>query len=53
MSNLKTLEELKRGIAEKAVKQRMLVFGGNVTAVAKSLGVSRKHIYAILESSRK
>ena len=53
MNNLKTLEELKRGIAEKAVKQRMLVFGGNVTAVAKSLNVSRKHVYTILGESRK
>lgn len=53
MNKLKTLEELKRGIAEKAVRQRMIVFGGNLTAVARSLGVSRKHVYSILEGSRK
>lgn len=53
MNKLKTLEELKKGISEKAVKQRMLIFGGNVTAVAESLGVSRKHVYTLLEGSRK
>lgn len=54
MSNnkLMSLRDLRCRHDARIVRQRMKLFSGNVTAVAKSLGVTRQAIYNILEKGR-
>ena len=50
--NLKTLRQLRESRDLQVVRQRMKVFSGNVSAVARSLDVNRDTIYAILRKGR-
>jgi len=49
---LKTLRELRESRDLQIVSQRMKVFGGNVSAVARSLDVNRDTVYSILSKGR-
>lgn len=51
-SKLMSLRDLRCRHDARIVRQRMKLFSGNVTAVAKSLGVTRQAIYNILEKGR-
>lgn len=50
-SKLKDLNELRRNYDKRVAQQRMKLFGGNVSAVARSLGVTRDTVYKILSSN--
>jgi len=47
---LKDLSELRRNYDKRVAQQRMKVFSGNVSAVARSLGVTRDTVYKMLSS---
>lgn len=48
--NLKNLNELRANHDKRIAQQRMKVFGGNVSAVARSLGVTRDTVYRMLSN---
>ena len=50
-NKLKKLEELETAYRKRLFRQRLQVFGGNVSAACKSLGVSRKMFYRVTSAT--
>ena len=51
--NLMTLRDIRCRLEKRTVEQRMKIFSGNVSAVARSLDISRNTVIRILGSKHK